>query len=1050
MDAANIGLRLASSAVTPLVKSLFHREEPGAGLVDRPVRISSLLSCGGERDQRRTLDEKRLRTLTVELVDRAARARGPHEAPGAEVRREVADALTRSLAALGELSMDDVQAVALGADGLARRVRRPGGLSAEADSLYDPLLRVVCLHILNHFTRRSTFVARSLVEQTRRCESIVARLDTLAARVPSQPMADAAFEDRYRRYIVNEHDRLMIHGIDADGSWPLDDAYLSLETTTAAETRAPQERDLSATSLPPTPRRAEDALSGRPRVLLRGNAGSGKTTLLQWLAVTAARQRMDGDSPIQAQLLGLVPFVLPLRRLTRHDRELPPPSALLSAVGCPHTPPEGWTERVLGAGQGLLLVDGIDEVPENEREDVRRWLRSLVREFGGNLWVVTARPSAVGHDWLAEQEFTDLSLAPMSRDDTATFVRRWHTAARVAPETADELLDALRTRPDLARLATAPLMCGLICALHHTRHGYLPRGREALYQAGLHMLLERRNQERKVRSTIELDATTQILLLQRLAYWLIRNGRAEMDRDDAVEILADALPGMSQVAEQGDEETIYRYLLDRSGLLREPASGVVDFVHRTFQDYLAAKAAVEARDIPFLVSRAHLDQFEDVIRMAVAHGRPGERDRLLKQLVQRGDKVARHRIRLHLLAVACLEHATELSPAVRDLVTDRARDYLPPRTYAEAESLAAAGPVALDLLPGPDGLSGDEMRAVIDTARLVGTDRALPVLRRFRSVENRAVAARLLTCWRVFDPDRFSEEIVSHLPPHEYHFVGWNSRVLELIAAHGGVRHLLTWVPVEPSQLRALLAYNSIVSLDLHGSPLDDLGILSAADSLEQLTLSEKSARGGLAPLRDRNLSRLYLYCAKSDADPRILDGLAELSTLEDLALGEMTPLASLEQLPLNAPLKRLSLPATAPDVSAIIRWPGLCELDLTEYRRPLSEAECRALAALPELDDFRLRPAALRSLHQAGVTLPGVTFAQLVPRRKQPHSRDELALLATVFPALETLYLSPELEDPSPLGEHPRLETVNFLSPVTRQDFPPNLTVTAPPSPRY
>ncbi len=328
MDAATIGLRLASSAVTPLVKSLFHREEPGAGLVDRPVRISSLLSFGGEREQRRTLDEKRLRTLTVELVDRAARARGPHEAPGAEVRREVAVALTRSLAALGELSMDDVQAVALGADGLARRVRRPGGLSAEADSLYEPLLRIVCLHILNHFTRRSTFVARSLVEQTRRCESIVARLDTLAARVPSQPMADAAFEDRYRRYIVNEHDRLMIHGIDADSSWPLDDAYLSLETTTAAETRAPQERDLSATSLPPTPRRAEDALSGQPRVLLRGNAGSGKTTLLQWLAVTAARQRMDGDGPIQAQLLGLVPFVLPLRRLTRHDRELPPPSAL--------------------------------------------------------------------------------------------------------------------------------------------------------------------------------------------------------------------------------------------------------------------------------------------------------------------------------------------------------------------------------------------------------------------------------------------------------------------------------------------------------------------------------------------------------------------------------------------------------------------------------------------------------------------------------------------------------------------------------------------------
>jgi predicted NACHT family NTPase len=49
--------------------------------------------------------------------------------------------------------------------------------------------------------------------------------------------------------------------------------------------------------------------------------------------------------------------------------------------------------------------------------------------------------------------------------------------------------------------------------------------------------------------------------------------------------------------------------MERSGLLREPAAGRVDFVHRTFQEYLAAKAAVDNDEIGQLVANAHDDQW---------------------------------------------------------------------------------------------------------------------------------------------------------------------------------------------------------------------------------------------------------------------------------------------------------------------------------------------------------------------------------------------------------------------------------------------------------
>ncbi len=51
--------------------------------------------------------------------------------------------------------------------------------------------------------------------------------------------------------------------------------------------------------------------------------------------------------------------------------------------------------------------------------------------------------------------------------------------------------------------------------------------------------------------------------------------------------------------------------------------GTLDFVHRTFQDYLGARYAVEEGHLDVIAGRADDTQWEDVIRMAVAHARPG-------------------------------------------------------------------------------------------------------------------------------------------------------------------------------------------------------------------------------------------------------------------------------------------------------------------------------------------------------------------------------------------------------------------------------------------
>lgn len=73
MDPALLGTRLASGAVAPLVRKLFVRDGPGAGLVERPVRLSALVSFRGEK---RALTDRDVRGLAARLIRQAVASPG--------------------------------------------------------------------------------------------------------------------------------------------------------------------------------------------------------------------------------------------------------------------------------------------------------------------------------------------------------------------------------------------------------------------------------------------------------------------------------------------------------------------------------------------------------------------------------------------------------------------------------------------------------------------------------------------------------------------------------------------------------------------------------------------------------------------------------------------------------------------------------------------------------------------------------------------------------------------------------------------------------------
>ncbi|MGW2089960.1 NACHT domain-containing protein [Streptomyces sp. NPDC001880] len=829
-------------------------------------------------------------------------------------------------------------------------------------------------------------------------------------RRPVGPRVQPSFEERYLSYVTERHSQLTVVGLDLSrperARWPLDAAYLSLELAERAEDWPAGSEESNRPSV--VVKRAEHALADCRRVLLRGLAGSGKTTLLQWLAVATARDELPAEL---ADWRGQIPFTLPLRTLVRRG-PLPEPQDFLSAVGTPlaASQPEGWADAVLARGEALVLVDGIDEVPQEHRGATRDWLERLLAAYEDARFVVTTRPSAVPEGWLASSRFTELSVRPMSAADIGLFVGRWHTAARHSAATDAErsqlhdleaaLQVTVRAQRDLAQLSSTPLMCALICALHRDRRGHLPHSRMELYEAALSMLLVRRDLERSidVPEGIQLTEHQSIQLLQRLAYWLIRNRQTEMDRATAMALVDDALPAMPTVAEQGTADQVLTHLVGRSGLLRKPTMDTIDFVHRTFQDYLGAKAAIEAHDFPLLVNNAHDDQWEDVIRMAVAHARPVESADLLRRLIERGDAENEHRPRLHLLAAASMHYATEVAPDTRHKVTARAAALMPPRTIQEANTLSALGPGILDLLPPTaDGLPEDEIIAVFRTAAAMGGDQAYAYLQHFvPTVAPSVPRHELMLGWTNFEAADYARDIL-RLVRDRLHVTVRTRAQFDALPLLTPIELISFELALTPSEILEHLSPEHTTSLSLRPMEepsLHSLSFVRSLAALRSLALGPSTPVDGLHHLAGLPLQELNLLDLPEGFSFQALNNLPQL---RELLLYTVLPWRTLHTLPASPTLTRLWLGGQIEaSITGIAQWAMLEDVVVNHVMDAVEWAE---LAELPQLTSLQVTDA----------DFANAPLMATVNRLVLSVSRSDirLDLIPDQFPNLEQLWIN-------------------------------------------
>jgi formylglycine-generating enzyme required for sulfatase activity len=419
-------------------------------------------------------------------------------------------------------------------------------------------------------------------------------------------------------------------GGDADVT--LDQVYIALDTTTMinlqkSDKKADRER-YRQRGQDERPVAALEAFERHPRLALLGGPGSGKSTFVRHLqAWQAAAMLGEVDTmppsctkdmlPVQVMLRDLVPYLCDLEVDSQPEnmrkRMLAKTLCDLLRVNLTLDGLEAYSgilTKELEDGDCFLVLDGLDEVPQDQRSIVRQAAGAIISQYRPGWMVVTCRVRSYIGDAVLPA-FQAYTLAPFNEDRIRQFAGAWYRTqaglgrmnqTEVEKRAAD--LSQAAFGSDLRELSNNPMMLTTMAIIHQNQVG-LPSERVRLYALAVDVLLRRWRRHRAeepglvafLKDDLRLRAAMERLAYEAHSARSEERGAADLERGRALTILdgEDYLGDTALAAaflDYVDQHT--GLLVGRGGSLDRPV--VYSFPHRTFQEYLAGSYAAGRRN----------------------------------------------------------------------------------------------------------------------------------------------------------------------------------------------------------------------------------------------------------------------------------------------------------------------------------------------------------------------------------------------------------------------------------------------------------------------
>jgi NACHT domain len=517
-------------------------------------------------------------------------------------------------------------------------------------------------------------------------------------------------------------------------SHPIGEAYVPILVHHAHRSPDPASDDYARTD-------AFDVVRDSRRLIVRGPAGCGKTTLMQWLIWNADP---FADKTAHTEKHQMFPIYIPLRRLESLGTiNFSADSILYASMQndmLRREYPKNWLDGLLRRGiDVIILIDGIDEMAEKNRSNVWRFVRELCEKYPTLRMLITSRHISTVHLsdgsyrpeiflneesfneakalWNRPDDFFEFVVSPLSNSDIVDLIDRWFIGVDpnlLARDERDRLLGyPERLKKDLfeknnyisLELARTPLLCSLICLVFFLHRGRLPRNRKQLYEFSTLLLVEMRDEQKGVRTDerfSNFDMEKRLQLMKYIAL-IMQEGSESVQADQSIEVDKDRVISWldrhlsAQTALKLSAKDYLEFLVERCSIIREPSAGRIDFIHRSFMEYLAAEEIVISKQAYQLREKIVLEEWWNTLTfcMSTTAGGAYFGSQLLKETLEYLlDSKIRNRRKFLVKALSLLRYLAPVAHSVNDALKRAAYEVLPPSTETESADMSAI-PVAI-------------------------------------------------------------------------------------------------------------------------------------------------------------------------------------------------------------------------------------------------------------------------------------------------------------------------------------------------------------------
>ena len=211
-------------------------------------------------------------------------------------------------------------------------------------------------------------------------------------------------------------------------------------------------------------------------LMVFGEPGIGKSTFLRKVGLEA----MKGN--YEKYQHNLTPVLLELKHFKEEQIDI---QALIQEefkiCGFPNV--EKAIPDKLKKGELLILLDGLDEVPDANTDNVITTIQDFVDQHNKNRFIISCRTAARTRF----TQFTDIEIVEFDDQQIETFIQHWF---RDEQETAQECWQLLQ-QPEYAsakELGQTPLLLTFLCLVYDENQAF-PANRSRLYGDALRILL---------------------------------------------------------------------------------------------------------------------------------------------------------------------------------------------------------------------------------------------------------------------------------------------------------------------------------------------------------------------------------------------------------------------------------------------------------------------------------------------------------------------------------------------------------------------------------